>query len=124
MNEPNSKRPIRRVLQLIVAAALVLGVGVPAYTTYQSAIRHAQASAHLALLSEVRTQLDRHHHDHGFYPPKLSQLHITNFPDGATPTMLQQFRYESDGTTYTLHYFRVASRRDIVLRPTAQPANE
>ena len=86
--------------------------------------RAAEESAHRALLAEVHTQLEVHRHNRSSYPRDLTELRITTFQDGATPAMLQQFRYESDGATYTLHYFGVSSRQSIVLQPTPQHATE
>ena len=122
MNEPKARNRVRRFIPFAIIAAALLCIGLPAYSLYQRANRTAEESAHRALLSEVRAQLELHRVTHGSYPRSLSELHITNFQDGATPAMLRQFRYESDGTTYRLHYFGVASRQTIVLQPTAQHA--
>ena len=82
---------------------------------------YAEESGQRALLAEVHRQLEAYYSDRGSYPRELSQLRITTFADGSMPATLQQFRYESDGTTFNLSCYGVASRQTIIIRPEPNP---
>ncbi|HEX8312256.1 MAG TPA: hypothetical protein VF614_13120 [Chthoniobacteraceae bacterium] len=117
MNDTN-KTSTRRAILLVAALAAVACIVVPGYALHRKASLTAEESGQRALLAEVRKQLSIYHHDHGSYPRSLSQLQVTTFADGSTPETLRQFRYESNGSTYTLGCYGVASRETIIIQPT------
>ena len=121
VNDTKQKTPVPRAVLLAVALAAVACIVVPGYGLHRKASLNAEESGQRALLAEVRTQLELHRYDHGSYPRDLSQLRITTYADGSTPATLRQFSYESDGTTYTLSCYGVASRQTIIIQPTPTP---
>jgi hypothetical protein len=118
VNDTTKKTSSRRAILLAAALAAVACIVVPGYALHRRASLTAEESGQRQLLAEVRKQLSIYHHDHGSYPRSLSELQITTFGDGSTPETLRQFTYQSDGSTYTLSCFGVASRQTIIIQPT------
>lgn len=94
---------------------------IPTYVLLRKARLTATESGQRALLVEVSKQLELYHNAHGSYPRALSELHITTFADGSTPATLEQFRYTSEGSTFTLSCNGVASHQTITIRPDSVP---
>ncbi|MDZ4688223.1 MAG: hypothetical protein SH850_24380 [Planctomycetaceae bacterium] len=92
----------RRSLWIILALVAVLAVPtVVAIRVFNQASRAAKQSAQLAAFKEIVQELNDHYRDHGRYPVALEELHLT-YPDGGDSALLKEFRYVTDGETYSL----------------------
>ncbi|TWU65325.1 hypothetical protein [Crateriforma conspicua] len=92
----------------VVAAVVVAAVGVPiAIATWQawaSAAEGARKSAVLALMDEIERTATSHYDEFGSYPSSIGEMSISAFPDGGTPSMLDEIDYTSDGDSMTLEW--------------------
>jgi type II secretory pathway pseudopilin PulG len=92
----------RRSLWIILALAAVLAVPtVVAVRVFNQGSRAAKQSAQLAAFDEIKQELNDHYREHGRYPVVLEELHLT-YPDGGDSALLKEFRYVTDGKTYSL----------------------
>lgn len=78
---------------------------------WNSAQRAEKDSAMRALAVEIITSLESYHKIKGSYPDSLRVLCITNFPDGSTQKMIEQFHYKSDGNTLALDWNELHIKR-------------
>jgi hypothetical protein len=85
------------LLCTIVCAPVFWKIGTVIYDAH----RLAKWSGQMALLQEASQKLDAYHKMHGEYPASLDSFEFT-YPDGGDASMLADFRYLSDGKTYTL----------------------
>jgi hypothetical protein len=64
--------------------------------------RHASAIDWLGIATHA--ELHRYYGEHGRYPQTLFDLNIPFPGDNATPDMLNEFSYSSDGNSFTLKW--------------------
>ena len=101
MNEsPKSKSLLRQLLVGVGVAAVLCASFFAAVSFYTRPV--AEESGQRALLAQLRLDLREYRERHGTYPTDLASVHVTNFSDGSSPATLRQFRYTSDGTSFTL----------------------
>jgi hypothetical protein len=70
--------------------------------TWKSAQHASDYGVIRALAVELTYSLESYKKIHNHFPPSLDNLSITNFPDGSTPGMINEFEYNTDGNTFTL----------------------
>lgn len=72
----------------------------------------AEESAQLALLDEAARKLGEFHKEHGEYPASLESFAFS-YPDGGDASMIANFRYHSDGKTYSLKTVSLRTGREL-----------
>ena len=102
MNEAQKKKSLGRQLLTGAAIALLLFVSCVAYFYFFISRPIAQESGQRGLLAQLRSDLGEYREQHGVFPTDLSAVHVSKFSDGSSPATLQQFRYTSDGSSFTL----------------------
>jgi hypothetical protein len=92
------------IISVAVILALVLAVTQLCRQEWQKANVLAKRSALSALAQEIHNTVTAYRATNGAYPTSLNQVTITNYQDGATPAMLDEIQYESDGKTFKLSW--------------------
>ncbi len=62
-------------------------------------------TAHEALMTSLMVALNDYHRDNGVYPNSLNELKDIEYCDGATPDLIKDFKYKSDGDRYDLSFY-------------------
>jgi hypothetical protein len=70
-------------------------------------------SAYGALNMALILALDDYYRENGEYPDSLSELNDIEYSDGATPEMLDDFRYELNGDSCSISYRYVPDASEI-----------
>jgi hypothetical protein len=102
MNEAQKKKTLGRQILTGVGIALLLFASCVTYVHFFIARPLAEESSQRALLVQLSVDLAEYRDQHGVFPPDLAAVHVSKFSDGSYPATLQQFRYTSDGSSFTL----------------------
>ena len=115
MNEAQKKKSLGRQLLTGAAIALLLFASCVAYFYYFISRPIAEESGQRALLAQLRSDLAEYREQHGVFPSDLSAVYVSKFSDGSSPATLQQFRYTSDGSSFTLSCVGASTRQVVTV---------
>jgi len=88
---------------LLVGLIVVLGAfGVVVLLRSAEKAHAARNAGRRALFDEVKGLLEEYNRTEHHYPASLTDLVITNWPDGSSRGTLSRFHYQSDGTSFSL----------------------
>ena len=96
----------RYKLTIAIAISIFLCLCVIVFPIIRKEVRIVQMhSAYEALDTSLMIRLSFYYDDNGRYPDSLDELTDIVYSDGATPDMLKDFKYLSDGNSCELSYF-------------------
>ena len=107
---------MKRKYTIAVAVFLGFCLCVIAFTIIKKEMRKMQLhAAYEALNTAVIIELDSYYSDIGRYPDSLDDLTEIEYSDGATPKLLEDFKYVSNGTSCQLSYFSAYFEKELIV---------
>ena len=114
---PKPRALLRQILTGVAIAVVLFVFFFAAVYFYSRPV--TEESGQRALLAQLRLDLWEYREQHGTYPLDLASIRVTKFSHGSSPTTLRQFRYTSDGTSFTVSCVGASTHQTITITSAA-----